>query len=111
MWASLNHIGRKILATVGLISPGELGSALAQVLRSRGMPVLATLEGRSMRTRELSLSAGIREVPSLPDLIKSSDIVISAVHPGAAEEVAAGYLAAAREVPAGQVFMDVNSIS
>ena len=38
------------IQTVGLLSPGDMGHVVGQVLGSHGMPVLTCLEGRSART-------------------------------------------------------------
>src|SRR5919206_3947 len=38
------------MPTVGIVSPGEMGSAVGAALRRGGARVVATLEGRSVRT-------------------------------------------------------------
>lgn len=50
------------IRTVGLLSPGEMGSVVARVLIEHGMPVVTCLDGRGERTWERARSAGIREL-------------------------------------------------
>ena len=57
------------IAAVGLLSPGDMGHAVGRALREHGLDVLTCLDGRSDRTRALSAAAGLRDVPSLDDLV------------------------------------------
>lgn len=97
--------------TVGMLYPGEMGSTLAGLLRSRGIRVATTLGSRSPRTRRLSLDAGVIELVSLAEVVRQSDIVMSLVPPAAAEEVAAAYCELAHLSGPSQLYVDVNAIS
>ena len=46
------------LRTVGIMSPGDMGSAVGQVLAGHGLTVMAALGERSARTRALAAQAG-----------------------------------------------------
>ena len=97
------------VATV--LSPGELGGALAGVLRSHGWRVVTSLEGRSARSSDAARSAGMEAAASLAEALREADLVVSAVPPAAALEVAAA-VAAAGCVGGGTVFyLDANSVS
>jgi len=95
---------------IGVLYPGELGSALGRVLVRDGFKVVTTLAGRSARTERLCREAALETVATVTELVKRSDIVLSLVTPAAALDVATTYAALASLAPAGAVFVDVNSI-
>ena len=45
------------IETVGILSPGDMGQAMGEVLKSHGLRVVAGLAGRSPRTRGLAEEA------------------------------------------------------
>ncbi len=91
--------------TVGIVSPGAMGSALADALDTR---VVATLEARSERTRGLAAQAQRLELlPTLGDVFREADFLLSVAPPGKAEEIGA----AVRSAGAGLLFVDLNAIS
>ena len=53
------------LRTVGIMSPGDMGSAVGQVLAKHGFTVIAALGERSARTRALAAEVGIADVGTL----------------------------------------------
>lgn len=100
------------LKTIGLFSPGEMGSNVARVLQKHGLEVVTCLEGRSPRTRRLADEAGVRSLPSVAEVVRRVDMVLSIVVPsaarGVASEVAHGMIEAKRS---GLLFADCNSIA
>ncbi len=98
-------------ATVGILFPGEMGTAIGQLLIDRGISVVTTLEGRSARTCQQAQVAGFRIVDSLGDVAAISEIVISLVPPAAAFEVAVRYAESSSRLPASPLYVDANSIS
>jgi hypothetical protein len=40
--------------TIAIMSPGDMGHAVAAVLRQRGLRVISQLDGRSQRTRAIA---------------------------------------------------------
>ena len=56
--------------TVGIVSPGAMGSAVGHVLAAGGARVVATLEHRSARTAKLA--EGIELLPSLDAVVEAS---------------------------------------
>jgi enoyl-[acyl-carrier-protein] reductase (NADH) len=72
------------IQTVGILSPGDMGQAIAAVLQSHSLRVVATLDDRCDRTRALASEAGIQNVGSLERLVFESDTIIriNAISPG-----------------------------
>jgi 3-hydroxyisobutyrate dehydrogenase-like beta-hydroxyacid dehydrogenase len=95
--------------TVGIVSPGAMGSAVARVLAAAGTRVVATIEGRSDRTRRLA--DGIELLRTLDDVVGASDIVLSIVPPGAALEAADAIARSAERCSVRPVVADLNAIA
>ncbi len=96
---------------VGVLHPGELGSALGEILGSEGFRVTAAPGGRGPRTQRLCRQARLEAVGSLDDVVRLSDVVFSVVPPAAAVPAAEAFLAAARRWERPRLFIDVNSVS
>jgi 3-hydroxyisobutyrate dehydrogenase-like beta-hydroxyacid dehydrogenase len=90
--------------TVGIVSPGAMGSAVGGALLRGGARVVATAAGRSERTRWLAETAGLELVPALDDVVRAADVVLSIVPPERAESVA-GQLVGAR------LLVDLNAVA
>lgn len=99
------------IRTVGLMSPGDMGSGIARALAGSGRRVVTALEGRSERTCSLAKSAGIEDVGGLGDLVATVDVVLSVMPPAAAPAFAEATAAAMRERRATPLFADLNAIS
>ena len=67
--------------TIAILSPGDMGHAVGQVLRTRGFDVISYLENRSQRTKDLANLAGIREVPDLSKMVIQADLILSILVP------------------------------
>ncbi|HEV2891058.1 MAG TPA: DUF1932 domain-containing protein [Frankiaceae bacterium] len=93
------------MATVGIVSPGAMGGALGRGWAEAGHRVVATLAGRSARTR--ALAHGIEELPTLADVVAAADVVVSVVPPGEALAVARAVRAAAGEA----LYVDLNAVA
>jgi 3-hydroxyisobutyrate dehydrogenase-like beta-hydroxyacid dehydrogenase len=96
---------------VGVVSPGAMGSALGATLVRAGITALATLDGRTDRTRELAAATPFDLRPDLADLVDASDVVLSVVPPGSALETARAIAAAARPGGHRPLVVDLNAIS
>ena len=97
--------------TVGILFPGELGTAFGHLLTERGTRVVTTSDGRGARTTDRAASCGMTVLPSLGDVIEQSDLVVSAVTPSAASAVAE-QVASERFRHLGQLlYLDVNAVS
>ena len=97
------------MATVGIVSPGAMGSAIGRVLAGGGARVVATTGGRSERTQRLA--EGLELLPSLREVVSVSEIVLSVVPPGEAREVADAIAAAAATTGARPLVADLNAVS
>jgi len=97
------------MTVIGIVSPGAMGSALGRAWAAGGARAVATVAGRSERTR--TLAEGLELLPSLADVVAASDLVVSICPPGAAEDCATDILEAARASGAMPVLADLNAIS
>jgi 3-hydroxyisobutyrate dehydrogenase-like beta-hydroxyacid dehydrogenase len=95
------------MTTIGVVSPGAMGSALGRAWASGGARVVATVEGRSDRTRGLAESLDL--LPALADVVRTSDVVVSVCPPDAAAAVLADVIAAAGDHR--PVLADLNAVS
>jgi 3-hydroxyisobutyrate dehydrogenase-like beta-hydroxyacid dehydrogenase len=95
--------------TIGVVSPGAMGSALGRTWQFAGARVVGTLSGRSERTR--SLAHGLDLLPDLAAVVATSDVVVSVVPPGRARGVMSDVLAAARDAGVTPLVADLNAVS
>ena len=65
------------IQSVAVLSPGDMGHAVGQLLKEHGLEVLTCLAGRSRRTSELSENAGITEVATIEELVRRADAVLA----------------------------------
>jgi len=65
--------------SVGVLRPGEMEAAVATVLRVHGLRVVTCLEGRSARTRQRAKAARLEMVPTLAQLVRTVEAVLSIV--------------------------------
>jgi len=99
------------MSTVAIVSPGYMGAGLGWALREGGARVVATVRGRSERTRRLAEQAGLELLPTLFDVVAIADVVLSVTPPGQAVAAAQTIANAARESGAKPVVADLNAIS
>src|SRR4051795_3977188 len=92
------------MTTVGIVSPGAMGSAVGNALLRGGARVVATVAGRSERTAALARRGELELLPDLEAVVREADVVLSIVPPAEAERVA-GAVAGAR------LFADLNAIA
>ncbi len=88
-----------------------MGSAMASALAGGGARVVASLAGRSERTRSLAARAGVELLDDLGAVVREADVVLSIVPPEAAPAVAADVGRAAREHGAGPLLAELNAIA
>jgi ketol-acid reductoisomerase len=60
------------IGTVAILSPGDMGHAVGQRLRENELDVITCLADRSDHTRSLADKAGIRDVPTMEELVEQS---------------------------------------
>ena len=95
------------MANVGLLHPGDMGSAVAVALRQGGSRVLWCSAGRSQATVERARAAGADELTDLAELVGVADIIISVCPPHAAEDVAGSVI----ELGFSGIYLDANAVS
>jgi len=74
--------------TIGLLSPGDMGHTIGAILRGHGARLLTCLDGRSERTRALAAAAGFEDTPTLEELVRDCDILLSVLVPASASDTA-----------------------
>ena len=99
------------IKTVGIISPGDMGQAVGQVLRAQGLRVIASLADRSERTKMLAEQAGIEDVGALPSLVSEADIVLSILVPAEAVSAAQLVAQALTQTRTALLYVDCNAIA
>ena len=99
--------GSRVIKTVGISSPGEMGHAVAKVLVDHGMPVIACLAGRGERSRQRANVAGIEAVPSLAEVAQRADLFLSILPPEHASAMARQIAATGESL----TYVDCNAIS
>jgi 3-hydroxyisobutyrate dehydrogenase-like beta-hydroxyacid dehydrogenase len=99
------------IRNIGLVSPGDMGQALAIRLGEAGFAIHGALDGRSDETRRMAAEAGMRDCGSLTELVRACDLIVSVVSPGLARSVADGVAAALRDTGRQIAFADLNAIS
>ena len=75
------------MTRVGLLFPGEMGAIVGAAAATRG-EVLWASEGRSDATARRAEKAGLHDVGTVEELVRSSDVVLSVCPPAIAEDVA-----------------------
>lgn len=99
------------IQTVAILTPGDMGHSVGNVLRHAGLRVITCLRGRSPRTAALAAGAGIEDVPDLETLVVEADVVLSILAPSAAIEMAEAVAGAIRITGADLCYVDCNAVS
>jgi 3-hydroxyisobutyrate dehydrogenase-like beta-hydroxyacid dehydrogenase len=97
--------------TIGVISPGAMGSALLHALGRGGSRTVTTLAGRSVRTKRFAAQTDVETMPELGAVVRESDVVLSVVPPEAARSVALNVFREARKARRSTLFVDLNAIA
>ena len=100
-----------MLSTVGILSPGDMGHTVGDVLRQNGLRVITCLEGRSQRTRELAEKAGIVDVPTYPQFVTEADLILSIMVPAQAMSAASIVAETLQQVDTTLAYADCNAIA
>lgn len=99
------------MATVGIVSPGAMGSAIGNALARGGARVVATVAGRSERTARLAEQARIELLPDLAAMVERAEIILSIVPSEAAPRVAADVIRECRDQDVRPLLVDLNAIA
>jgi len=96
-------------ATIAVIAPGAMGSAVARNLVAHGARVLTSLAGRSEATAQRAAAAGMIEATDAE--IAAADIVLSIVPPGEAVALAERLAAIITERRTSPIVVDCNAVN
>lgn len=99
------------IRNVGVVSPGDMGQAIAGRLKEAGLNVHTALDGRSERTRTLARAAGLTDCGSMEKLVATCELVISVINPGESLNVARQVAAAMKKTGRKIAFADLNAVS
>jgi len=99
------------IRNIGVVSPGDMGQAIAGRLKERGFGVYGALDGRSERTKALAGAAGVTDCGSMEKLVLTCELVFSVINPGEALTVARQAAAAMKKTGRRIAFVDLNAVS
>ena len=100
-----------MLSTVGILSPGDMGHTVGNVLRQNGLRVITCLEGRSQRTRQLAEKARIVDVPTYTQFVTEADLILSIMVPAQAMSAASMAAEALQKIDTTLTYADCNAIA
>jgi 3-hydroxyisobutyrate dehydrogenase-like beta-hydroxyacid dehydrogenase len=99
------------IKNVGVVSPGDMGSAIAKRIKESGKNVYTALDGRSERTKALGREAGLTDIGSMDKLVSTCELIVSVLNPGEAMNVAKEVAAAMKKTGRRIAFADLNAVS
>src|SRR5215467_12153702 len=73
---------------IGLLHPGEMGSAVGRCLTERGYLAIWASAGRSPQTAARAATAGLRDAGTVSEVARQSEVILSICPPHAALDVA-----------------------
>lgn len=96
---------------VGLMTPGDMGQAVAMQIKVKGFTVCTALDKRSERSRALAREAGLTDVGTVARLVAECDVVLSVMNPGSAVDFARDAADALRASGRHTLIVDCNAIA
>lgn len=93
--------------TVGLLHPGEMGSAVGATLVAGRARVLWASEGRSAATRARAVEIGLEDGGTLAAVVKASRVIVSVAPPHAAVDLARAVAALGFH----GIYVDANAVA
>jgi 3-hydroxyisobutyrate dehydrogenase-like beta-hydroxyacid dehydrogenase len=99
------------IENIGLMTPGDMGQAVALQLKKKGISVYTALEKRSGRSKTLARQAGLTDVGSIAGLTECCDVILSIMNPAAALEFGAELAQAMAMKQRWPLFVDCNAIA
>lgn len=99
------------IQNIGVMSPGDMGQAVAQQLKQKGFNVCTALGKRSARSQALAQAAGLTDVGTLEKLSEQCEVILSVMNPGAALDFAGELAQALRATGRKPLVVDCNAIA
>ena len=100
-----------VVKTVGVMSPGDMGSGVGGILVRSGLRVITSLKGRSEASSTRAGEQGIVDVGSLDAVVASSDLMLSILVPSEALGFAASAAESIVRTNRHVAFADCNAVS
>jgi len=97
--------------TVGIMSPGDMGSGVGGALKKNGLKAITALDGRSEGSKARAAEEGIEDVGSLDELVKSSELILSILVPSEALSFAQDVAESIVRTDAQVAVADCNAVS
>ena len=98
------------MTIVALAATGEMGASIGRRIVQSGGRALACIDGRSQASIDRAKSAGV-ETGSFKNIIESSEVYLSIVPPGVAEQVADEFINIAATASRVPIFIDCNAVA
>ncbi|KUJ06694.1 6-phosphogluconate dehydrogenase C-terminal domain-like protein [Mollisia scopiformis] len=101
------------MATIGIVSIGEMGLGIALLLKNYGYQVVTNASERSQSTRDRAQSVGVELLPDYVELVQRSDYILSIVPPRDAIKTAEFISTAASKSSRSEpvYYLDLNAVS
>lgn len=99
------------IVNIGVMSPGDMGQAMAQQLKQHGFNVCTALDQRSARSKALAREAGLTDVGTIARLTEQCEVILSIMNPGSALEFSGEVAQALRVNKRRPLFVDCNAIA
>src|SRR5271169_493495 len=99
------------IKNVGLMTPGDMGQAVAMQIKAKGLHVCTALGQRSERSRALAREVGLTDLGTIARLVAECDVVLSVMNPGAALDFAREAADALRATGSHTLIVDCNAIA
>ncbi|MDH3320975.1 MAG: NAD(P)-binding domain-containing protein, partial [Betaproteobacteria bacterium] len=96
---------------MGLMTPGDMGQAVAMQIKANGFVVCTALQKRSDRSRALAEEAGLTDVGTVARLVAECDVVLSVMNPGAAVDFARDAAEGLRASGRKTLIVDCNAVA
>ena len=97
--------------TIGILMPGDMGHGCGKAFVNHDFKVISCLNDRSARTKKLAKSAGIEDVETIHNVVKSADIILSILPPEKALEQSRIVNDVILELKKNITYVDCNAIS
>jgi 3-hydroxyisobutyrate dehydrogenase-like beta-hydroxyacid dehydrogenase len=100
-----------VLAVIGVIAQGMMGSGVGRRLRESGAEVRTLLSGRSSASAARAKAAGMAAAADERELLSGADFFLSILPPGEAEALAQRVAPALKTLDRKPVYVDCNAVS
>ena len=99
------------ISTVGILSPGEMGSGVGAILHQHGLRVITCLAGRGQDSRQRAAQSGFEDVADLEALVRQADMLLSIVPPAVAGAIADQVASAVQASGTDLLYVDCNAVA